>query len=250
MNATFRGFTLRERSYPAGLRQPRHSHEHSNITIVTGGELDEASPAGEHHAIAFSVVVKRAGCEHEDRISGFGARTLSIEFAADAAAGLPEWAWLETPDATRAALSLHRAWARTDALAVAASATAIIDIAQRPKSAATRPMWLDPLLARIEAGVDEPHRFEDIAREFGLHPVYLARAFRRHLNTSMTDYVRSLRVRRARHLLTSTSRSTIAIASASGFSDASHLCRTFTRLLGATPETYRQQVRREVQCVP
>ena len=245
----FAGLALRERTYAPGLRQPRHTHDHSNITIVTGGELDEASPAGEHHAIAFSVVVKRAGCEHEDRISGFGARTLSIEFAADDA-GVPEWTWLETPEATRAALSLHRAWAHGDALAVSVNATMIIDIAKRPKSEATRPTWLEPLLARIDAGADEPFRFEDIAREFGLHPVYLARAFRRHLNTSMTDYVRSLRVRRARHLLASTRRSTTAIAAASGFSDASHLCRTFTRLLGSTPETYRQQVRKQVQCVP
>ena len=243
MELDFGDFALRERIYASGVRQPRHTHEHSNITVVTGGELFEAAGGGAHHATAFSVVVKRGGCEHEDRVSGFGARTLSIEFASHRpiAQTFPVWAWFETPAVVRAALSLHRAWMHGDSVVTAASANALIALATRPQRPSTTAPWLDALLAAIERRVDEPIRFDELARELGLHPVYLARAFRRHMSMSMTDHVRALRIRRARHLLASTRHSTTAIAAECGFSDASHLCRTFSRLLGTTPETYRKQ---------
>ena len=91
----------------------------------------------------------------------------------------------------------------------------------------------------LDTNFDGTIRFEGLARDLHLHPVYLARAFRRMQGMSMTEYVRALRLRHARHALASSRRSVAAIAGESGFSDASHLCRTFSHAFGVTPRAYR-----------
>ena len=61
MQLDFGSFQIRQTAYPPGLRQPRHFHEHSNVTIVVAGPLHEASDGGEYTARPWSVVVKAGG---------------------------------------------------------------------------------------------------------------------------------------------------------------------------------------------
>jgi transcriptional regulator GlxA family with amidase domain len=56
----------------------------------------------------------------------------------------------------------------------------------------------------------------------------------------MGDFVRSLRLRHARHLLDATARPLTAISADSGFADASHLCRVFSDAHGVTPNAFRR----------
>lgn len=252
MHLDFGSFRVREAAYSPGLRQPRHSHEHSNVTIVVAGQLHEASSSGEYTARPSSVVVKAAGCEHEDRISGFGARTLTIQFAPDSPLGamLPPraWAWLDDPQTVRRALVVQNAFEAGNArqlhdaaLALIGGGKAILPVGKG--TIASPPPWLPEIRALLDERFDQSVRFDNLARDLGLHPVYVSRAFRRHFGVSMTDYVRDLRIRHARHALASSRRSIAAIAAESGFSDASHLCRTFMNLLGLSPRMYRRAAR-------
>jgi AraC family transcriptional regulator len=92
----------------------------------------------------------------------------------------------------------------------------------------------------LDARFDEPVRFETLAADLGLHPVYLSRAFHRHTGVAMGEYVRSLRLKAARHLLSATSRPLAAISADAGFTDASHLCRVFAQTHQVTPAVYRK----------
>lgn len=243
----FRAFAIRQSTYSPGLRQPRHSHEHSNVTIVVAGQLHEAAEDGEYSARPCSVVLKGAGCEHEDRISGFGARTLTIQF--DNASAVANdlrpraWGWFDQPAIVRAALMVQNAFARRDAMQLERSAVTLVEATiafDRTGRIACPPLWLQAVRAAVDEEVENPIRFEALARDFGLHPVYVSRAFRRHYGMSMTDYARAARIRNARHILSSSRCSVAAVAAEAGFSDASHLCRTFTQLLGITPRAYRR----------
>src|SRR3954453_21615812 len=76
-------FVVRESTYSPGLRQRRHAHDYSNITIVIAGKIEEAAERGEYCAHPGSVVTKGAGCAHEDRIGGPGGRAIRIQFYRD-----------------------------------------------------------------------------------------------------------------------------------------------------------------------
>jgi AraC family transcriptional regulator len=90
----------------------------------------------------------------------------------------------------------------------------------------------------------------ETALAVGVHPVHLARVFRRHLGCSVAGYVRRLRLERAATLL-SLERSPIsAVAHSCGFADQSHLTRALRRETGLTPATFRRlAIRRDVASV-
>jgi AraC-like DNA-binding protein len=241
----FDGFVVKRSTYAPGVRQTRHAHEHSNVTVVTGGQIEEGTEHGEYCARPFSVVVKAAGCEHDDRIGGRGAQTLTIQFARASSfgnlVGDASWRWFEQPDIVRRALVLHRAFSSSAASETQRAAVDLVEsIVASSQPAPAVPSWLRELRALLDARFDETLRFEQLARDHGVHPVYASRAFQRYVGVSMTDYVRGLRIRSARHSLSASCRSIAAIAAESGFVDASHLCRTFSSLLGTTPRAYRR----------
>ncbi|HKS21373.1 MAG TPA: helix-turn-helix transcriptional regulator [Thermoanaerobaculia bacterium] len=241
----FPTFAVAEARYAAGLRLRRHAHDYSNVTIVTAGQIEECAEGGEYRAWPSSVVVKAAGCEHENRVSGRGAAALTIRFDAGSPFGKliggRAWTWLDEPSIVRDALALQRAFARQDEADVERSAVALIEsVVAAHDTNGDEPAWIDAIRNILDARFDESDlRFDNLARDFGLHPVYASRAFRRHTGVSMRGFVRARRLRSARRELSSTRRNIGAIAQQSGFADASHLARTFARELGVTPKTYR-----------
>lgn len=239
---------IREIVYAPGMRMTRHAHDCSNVTVVAGGEVEELAADGRYRGRPGSVVMKPAGCEHENGISGFGARTITIELRngrlADEIARRP-WSWFEHAAVVRAAVGLCRAsgeQAETRAMELLAT------VLEAPRESAVAPQWLAQILDELQRRFDEPVRLEALARDAGLHPVYVSRAFRQHVGVTMHDYLRSLRLRHARHLLSASQRSITAIAAEAGFSDPSHLSRTFADLLGLTPRSFRK-LSRQVQSV-
>jgi len=235
--------TIREIAYPAGARQPRHEHDYGNITAVIRGEVIERADAGEYRGRSCSVVVKPARTPHAMEISGRAtALTLSLQFGRTSpfAPMLGRWRWLEADDSgVRAALALHAALRSGREIAERAHDLAHLVLAV--DSPQTLPAWFVELRAILDRDYAAPLRFDELSRRFGMHPVYVARAFRRYAGMSMGAYVRSLRLREARHLLASTHRSAAAIALDAGFADGSHLTRLFTRAVGMTPIEYRRR---------
>ncbi len=78
-----------------------------------------------------------------------------------------------------------------------------------------------------------------VAELADVHPVSLARAFRRTYHCTVGDYVRRLRIELACQKLTGSDASLVEIALSAGFSEQSHFSRTFKRLTGLTPSEYR-----------
>jgi AraC-like DNA-binding protein len=100
--------------------------------------------------------------------------------------------------------------------------------------------WLRDARALLETDGEEP-AMRDVARALGVHPVSLARRFRRQLACSPREYRQRWRVRRALALL-ATGAALPRVAQDAGFCDQSHLCRSFRRQLGMTPGAYRRLV--------
>jgi AraC family transcriptional regulator len=80
----------------------------------------------------------------------------------------------------------------------------------------------------------------EIARMAGVHPVHLARTFRKHYRMSIGSYVRSLRLDWAAARLAASNEQISDIALRAGFADQSHFTRHFRSHTGTTPLRYRR----------
>ena len=106
--------------------------------------------------------------------------------------------------------------------------------AERPS-----PAWLRQARALVDAHFAKPLPLVDVARLVGVHPVHLARTFRRVHQITFAGYVRHVRIEFARRELASSGAALGDIAVAAGFCDQSHFSRLFKRYTGQTPAEYR-----------
>lgn len=107
------------------------------------------------------------------------------------------------------------------------------------KSGCRSPQWLERVRNILEQRFAEPFKLSDIAAEVGVHPVHLAREFRKHYGSSVGEYLRKVRIEYACRELMGSNAAVTNIAFAAGFADQSHFSRTFKRLCGTTPGRYR-----------
>ncbi len=110
------------------------------------------------------------------------------------------------------------------------------------KSGCRFPQWLERVRNILEQRFAEPFKLSEIAAEVGVHPVHLAREFRKHYGSSVGEYLRKVRIEYACRELMGSNVAVTNIAFAAGFADQSHFSRTFKRLCGTTPGRYRASV--------
>ena len=101
------------------------------------------------------------------------------------------------------------------------------------------PRWLGQAEEFLRAHFSEQLNLVTVSEAVGVHPVHLARQFRKHYACTAGDYVRRLRVEYACREIGRSGSSLAEIASAAGFSDQSHFSKVFKRLTGMTPAEYR-----------
>jgi AraC family transcriptional regulator len=79
-----------------------------------------------------------------------------------------------------------------------------------------------------------------IAQVVGVHPVYLATAFRKKFGLTIGEFVRKLRIEHACDELIKGDLPLAAIALDAGFVDQSHFSKVFKLQVGTTPANYRR----------
>ncbi len=114
-----------------------------------------------------------------------------------------------------------------------------------PTGAASKavPPWVLRARERLDDEATAAPSVATLAADADVHPVSLARAFRRAFGCSPTAYRRRLRVRAATGLLASTPLPAVEVALAAGFADQSHMCRDVRTELGTTPGRLRTLLR-------
>jgi AraC family transcriptional regulator len=197
------------------------------------------------------VVIKPAGVTHATAFGGDGAVTIQIELSAEdearAEAGgyrLGWWRWSHAGEATRPMLELARRIRDVDGSEPTLDDLIIETLAtltpSEPCPRGPAPRWL---VAARDVLVSESVTIRSLAAQAGVHPIHLAREFRRRFGLAPTGFRRRMRIRRAAALLARSPEPLAAIALEAGFADQSHMNRELRRAAGVTPAGMRRLAR-------
>jgi AraC family transcriptional regulator len=249
----FSGFILSEALYPSKLKQPRHTHEFASFSFVLNGNYIENYEREAEIRQPLTFVFRPPQESHSVEYQNESVRILSVQFDFNQLSRVREYSnVLDSPAIRRTETiawlgkRLHQEFRRMDALSGLAIEGLILEIlveAARSRTGAIEkkmPCWLANAKDFLHAHFDESLTLEEIAKISGVHPVYLARVFHKNFGCTIGEYLRTLRVEFACRQLCSTDAPLSEIALAAGFSDQSHLTKTFKSRYGLTPSEYRK----------
>jgi AraC family transcriptional regulator len=256
-DATFRrevgGVVFVESVYCHERHIPKHEHANAFFNLVLEGTYTESCHGVIRTRGPLTLALHPSGEAHADWWHGRGGRVFHVEIWASRLQQIREYSSvLDTPAEFRTgapiwlASRLYREYLRNDAVSALAMEGLMLEIlaecsCDRQISPGRKPpSWLQPVRELIHDRFVESLTHEAVAATAGVHPVHLARVFRKHYGCTVGDYVRRLRVDFVSEQLISTDVPLAELASAAGFADQSHLNRTFKRSTGMTPGNFRK----------
>ncbi len=224
-----------------------HTHLDAHFILVTGG--DYVSSADGTPGSGPVLIYNPRGTTHRDHFyfgrGSFFAISLAPAYAAAAltATSVPDVPrYLVAP--TQHALAMRIAAscaAEVPALSLDALCMELLGSMEThsPPVPATPPAWLGRAVELLHDRYREELTIAEIAAAAGVHPIHLARTFRRHLRCTPGQFARFRRLERAAALLLRTACPLAEVALCSGFADQSHFSRVFARHFGLPPGEYR-----------
>jgi AraC family transcriptional regulator len=245
-------FTVTRSTYAPHQHLPLHAHELASATVVLRGGVTERVGRARFECGRDQLLVRPATVVHSNAYWDTGAECVII-------GARPEW--VATDAIARAVFSaptlapapasrvvgerIRRELGIGDdasALAIEGLAFELVATAARTlndREVRAAPAWLRAVREQLHDDFASTIRLHLIAREAGVHPVYLARAFHRCFGCSPGEYVRQRRIDHACRLLAESERSVTAVALDAGFSSPSHFATAFRRATGLSPREYR-----------
>jgi len=249
-----RGLRAIVADFPPSLHLPRHAHAQPTLAVILSGRFRKQLATDVQEAVPGSLITEPAGERHANWFGPEGARVVLLQpleveedgeipwrtlfgrprAAADA--GCTALAWrmareLTAPDD----LSLLALEGLTLELLVSAARGSSVEPTNHP------PRWLARVEERLRVEFVRPPSMQALAEEAGVHPVHLARVFRRQHGCTAATYVRMLRVAWAQEQLLRADTITADVALAAGFADQSHFARVFRMIVGVPPARWRRQ---------
>jgi AraC family transcriptional regulator len=227
-------------------------HRHAFLALVTAGGYSERWGTRSLALQAAGVAWHPAGVTHADDILSDGTRVLVVEAQGDLAEVLGDReagrrggdSSAPTPLGPEAAgrlatlLATMQRDSAPEPLVTESLAAEAFAVAAAPARVPRGPAWVRRVLDLLDGAVDRPLTLREVAREVGVHPVYLSRAFRASTGIGLADARRRARVGRALAFLAS-GRPAADVAVACGFADQSHLTKAVRRVSGTTPALWR-----------
>jgi AraC family transcriptional regulator len=223
---------------------PPHRHDWPLLTLPTLGGYQEESDDGEIDIAGPAVILHPPGRCHANCIDPVGMETFSIEFD-------PAWLRLSRSDSLfarsrywiggpmpLASRSLAQLWnnSRVSERHLQRATAEFLEMA-RNEGKANAPAWMD--IVRRQIACSEATTANDIARTVGIHPRWLAHAYRQATGEGLRDTITRRRVEKAVQLLRATDEPIVDVAICAGFCDQSHLNRALARFIGRTPVQVR-----------
>jgi AraC family transcriptional regulator len=252
------GFYMKEIVYPLGYKVPPHWHRNASLFVVFSGLFTEFYGSKRIDCTPLDVVLTPAGVTHSEHLDKKGTRSFLFEFEPTWLNRLRELSvnldmvkvfhggpvgWLT--------LRLYREYLRMDEVSNIAIEGLALELAVEisrhdAKRHAAAPYWLLQARDLLHDCFSRRLSLNEIATSVGIHPVHLASTFRKHYGCTIGDYIRKLRIDFTCRELTASDVSIANIAVAAGFSDQSHLARTFKQVTGMSPAEFRTLAKKQI----
>jgi AraC family transcriptional regulator len=248
-------FILTESEFDPYSRLPRHAHENSYFCFALQGGFTERCGSREVVYQPSALTFRASGQPHEAIVHEMHTRVLMVEISSRLTEKLKadsltikSTAELCGGTMSRLCARLNREFHKADSaahLAIEGLALELVAEATRQpyRRIGAAPGWLRQAREMIVEHFSEPLKLKQIAGEVGVHPVYLATAFRQKFGVTVGEFVRQLRIEHACADLINGDLPLAAIALQAGFVDQSHFSKVFKLYVGMTPHKYRSLVR-------
>lgn len=236
--------------YKPHVQQAPHYDQWSRVSIILSGSLAEETKHASIRSNPLDIVFKSHRVQHENRFGASGATVISMPFDLEELfmdgfrqTKLPfDWLWLQKKETLQHNVNLLDALAARDKTTSNNILTDILAETNETQAIKEAPKSLDKLRARIYDQPEENLDIADSARLLGMHPVYLARAYRKAFGVSPQEDRQLRRIKLASALLRDPSHTISTVAQDLGFYDQSHFCRVFKRYFRQSPNTFRSQM--------
>jgi AraC family transcriptional regulator len=248
-------FSLSERFYGSHFSSPVHAHVKDYLIITLDGRYHSTFGTRTEEFKPWTVTYHQAGALHTSRYGSRGARVLYVELPVERMrefwsttashlthfslnGGVLEWT----------ARQLYGEFTSADAFSPVMMDGLVMQllahlVRRRNASPQRLPTWLGNADETIRSRFAEPLALSDIAQMVSVHPVHLAREYRRYYNCTIGKQIRRLRIEYACEQLSSTDLALADIALSAGFFDQSHFAASFKQQLGTSPSRYRKAVK-------
>ena len=244
--------TVTDGDYAPSVKLARHDHELASLCVVLAGGYDEGFGRRSRRVGPGSVIVHPAGEHHDQRHDPIPTRVLTIELSDGLLDRLGRdeeivrEAWHRTdPGVVSLACGVRREIGAGEAASRLVVEALVMEMLARLGSQRVTDAggagWLAMVRDRLESETSPP-RLGELSDLAGVHPVHLARAFRRRFGCSVGDYARRVQVGRAALMLEQPELPLAAVASDAGFADQSHMTRVFRDQTGLTPGAWRRRI--------
>src|SRR5258706_2139403 len=242
-NLTGDGFTFNEVAFAPRRETPRHTHAEAFFTLLLDGDYRGRYGSSVHDCRRGTLLFHPAEEIQSERFGEAGARSFIVGVEAR---------WLERIKVNGGvyaqrplwiAQSMARELAHADELTPLSLDALAVELLVAASRERRQDRYIAPSILRARQLLHDQFReaisLRDVAAAAGLHPVHVAREFRRAFGASVGEYLRRLRIEYACRQLAASERSVTDIAFDAGFSSHSHFTAAFRRVLGVTPTQYR-----------
>jgi len=231
--------------YRPNAKFPRHAHEFPGLYFLVSGDHFELNSRSRLEQAPLTGIWHDRDAQHETYVGPRGMLGLNVtliepcpSFEIDPSAGIRPV--VDGPDVAYAGLRLSIAIRRGESANVIADRSwELLSYVADGRDESLR--WLANVRRSVMERFRESVSLNKLAAEAGVHPVYLARCYRRQFGRSISQHLHELRLGWAMKLAEQGSSFGDA-AHAAGFCDQAHFSRICRRFLGSCPKSIRMSL--------
>lgn len=114
-----------------------------------------------------------------------------------------------------------------------------VKLGTSPDQSELKNYLVERIVKFIKQNCAKPLTLDVLANEFYLSPGYLCRLFKQKVGINFIDYLNTVRIARAKHLLLTTNLRIYEVGNLCGYADLNYFTKVFKKATGVTPSYFR-----------